>query len=46
MTVDPAANFIESDFSEIERVLEELLTVAIYDIDDITLEECEVTQSE
>lgn len=44
LTVDPEANFIEADMSEMERVLQELLSVAVYDIDDIVLEECEVTQ--
>lgn len=46
LTVDPAANFIEADMSEMERVLQELLSVAIYDIDDVILEECEVTQND
>lgn len=44
LTVDPDANFIEADLSEIERVIQELLSVAIYDIDDVILEECEVEE--
>lgn len=44
LTVDPDANFIEADLSEMERVIEELLSAAIYDIDDVILEECEVEE--
>jgi HJR/Mrr/RecB family endonuclease len=44
LTVDPDANFIEADLSEMERVIEELLSIAIYDIDDVILEECEVEE--
>ena len=32
--------------SEMERVLQELLSVAIYEIDDLILEECEVTKND
>ena len=46
LTVDPDANFIEADRVEMERVLEELLSIAIYDIDDLVLEQCEVTQND
>jgi len=46
LTVDPDANFIEADMSEMERVLQELLSVAIYEIDDLILEECEVTKND
>lgn len=44
LTVDPDANFIEADLSEMERVIQELLSVAMYDIDDVILEECEVEE--
>ena len=44
LTVDPDANFIEADLSEMERVIQELISVAIYDIDDVILEECEVEE--
>lgn len=44
LTVDPDANFIEADLSEMERVIQELLSVAVYDIDDVILEECEVEE--
>ena len=44
LTVDPDANFIEADLSEMERVMEELISIAIYDIDDVILEECEVEE--
>jgi hypothetical protein len=44
LTVDPDANFIEADLSEMERVIEELISIAIYDIDDVILEECEVEE--
>ena len=44
LTVDPDANFIEADLSEMERVIQEILSVAIYDIDDVILEECEVEE--
>ena len=44
LTVDPDANFIEADLSEMERVIEELLSAAMYDIDDVILEECEVEE--
>lgn len=46
LTVDPEANFIEVDMAEMERVVEELLTAAIYDIDDVILEECEIEDVE
>lgn len=42
LTIDPDANFIEADMAEMERVIQELLSTAIYDIDDVILEECEV----
>lgn len=44
LTVDPDANFIEADLSEMERVIGELISMAIYDIDDVILEECEVEE--
>jgi hypothetical protein len=44
LTIDPDANFIEADLSEMERVIQELLSVAVYDIDDVILEECEVEE--
>jgi len=44
LTVDPDANFIEADLSDMERVIEELISIAIYDIDDVILEECEVEE--
>ena len=46
LTVDPEANFIEADLEETERVIQELLSIAVYDIDDVILEECEVTQND
>jgi hypothetical protein len=46
LTVDQDANFIEADLEEMERVMQELLSVAVYDIDDVILEECEVTQND
>ena len=45
-TVDPDANFLEVDRVEMERVLGEILAIAIYDIDDVILEQCEVTQND
>tara|TARA_R110002167_G_scaffold133788_1_gene319057 strand:- start:345 stop:488 length:144 start_codon:yes stop_codon:yes gene_type:complete len=44
LIVDPDANYIEVDLSETARVLEELITAAVYDIDDITIEELEVEE--
>ena len=44
LSVDPEANFIEADLSEMERVIGELISMAIYDIDDVILEECEVEE--
>lgn len=44
LTVDPDANFIEADLSEMERVIEELISAVVYDIDDVILEECEVEE--
>ena len=46
ITVDPEANFLEVDRVEMERVLEEILSVAVYDIDDVVLDQCEVTQND
>tara|TARA_E500000318_G_C3513025_1_gene193124 strand:- start:178 stop:342 length:165 start_codon:yes stop_codon:yes gene_type:complete len=46
LTVDPEANFIEVDLSEMERVLEELISAALYDIDDVITEECEVHRND
>tara|TARA_R110000744_G_C19262407_1_gene551523 strand:- start:847 stop:1014 length:168 start_codon:yes stop_codon:yes gene_type:complete len=43
-TVDPSANFLEADQMEMERVLEELLSISIYEIDDIIISECEVNR--
>lgn len=44
LVVDPDANYIEVDMLETARVLEELITAAVYDIDDITVEEVEVEE--
>ena len=44
--LDPEANFIEVDLSEMERVLEELISAALYDIDDVIIEECEVHRND
>lgn len=41
--VDPEANFLEFDKEENCRVIEELVTDLMYDVDDVKLIECEVT---
>mgnify|MGYP003141641857 FL=1 len=44
ITVDPEANFIEADLSDMPRVVQELVSSAMYDIDDVIVEECEVEE--
>jgi len=44
IAVDPEANFIEADLSDMPRVVQELVSSAMYDIDDIIVEECEVEE--
>jgi len=46
ITVDQDANFLEVDRAEMERVIVEILSIAVYDIDDVVLEQCEVTQND
>jgi len=41
--VDPEANFLEVDDEEILRVIRELFVDMIYDIDDVKLVSCEVS---
>lgn len=44
IAVDPEANFIEADLSDMPRVVQELISTAMYDIDDVIVEECEVEE--
>ena len=44
IVVDPDANFIEADLSDMPRVVNELVSSSMYDIDDISVEECEVEE--
>ena len=44
IVVDPEANFIEADLSDMPRVVQELVSTAMYDIDDVIVEECEVEE--
>jgi|TARA_R100000479_G_scaffold161315_1_gene98999 hypothetical protein len=44
IAVDPEANFIEADLSDMPRVIQELVSTAMYDIDDVIVEECEVEE--
>jgi len=44
IVVDPDANFIEADLSDMPRVVNELVSSSMYDIDDIIVEECEVEE--
>jgi|TARA_B100001939_G_C16873010_1_gene587280 hypothetical protein len=44
IAVDPEANFIEADLSDMPRVVQELVSTAMYDIDDVIVEECEVEE--
>tara|TARA_R100001510_G_scaffold37419_2_gene33791 strand:+ start:167 stop:328 length:162 start_codon:yes stop_codon:yes gene_type:complete len=44
IAVDPEANFIEADLSDMPRVVQELVSSAMYDIDDVIVEECEVEE--
>lgn len=44
MAVHPEANFIEADMSDMPRVIHELLSAAMYDVDDVIVEECEVEE--
>ena len=44
IAVDPDANFIEADLSDMPRVVQELVSTAMYDIDDVIVEECEVEE--
>lgn len=40
--VDKNANFLEVDIDDHSEILEELTLNAMYDIDDITIKQCEV----
>ena len=44
IVVDPDANFIEADLSDMPRVIQELVSASMYDIDDVIVEECEVEE--
>lgn len=44
LSVDSDANFIEADALETSRVIKDLVETAIYDIDDVIIEECEVEE--
>ena len=44
IAVDPEANFIEADMADMPRVIQELVSSAMYDIDDVIVEECEVEE--
>ena len=44
IAVDPEANFIEADLSDMPRVVQELVSTAMYDIDDVIVEEGEVEE--
>ena len=41
ISVDPAANFLET-YGDNTDTISELITLSLYDIDDIIVEECEV----
>lgn len=40
--VDKNANFLEVDINDHSEILQELTLNAMYDIDDITIDQCEV----
>jgi hypothetical protein len=44
ISVDPEANFIEADLEDMERVMKEIVSSAMYDVDDVLVEECEVEE--
>lgn len=44
ITVDPDANFIGCDEDWVNEELRELITISMYDIDDITLDQMEVEE--
>ena len=41
ISVDPVANFLET-YGDNTDTISELITLSLYDIDDIVVEECEV----